>query len=143
MAHFIPCKTSHDASHIVWLFFKEIVRLHGLPLSIVFDRDPKILGHFWRTLWKRMGTNFSYSSTYHPQSDGQIEVINRSLGNLLRCLTKDHGVTWDSVLAQVEFSYNDSVNRSTSHSPFQIVYGTHPRGVMELRDINTLERKSA
>ena len=66
MVHFLPCKTIHDAFHIVGLFFKEIVRLHGLPLSIVSNRDPKKLGHFWRTLWKKMGTKLSYSSTYHP-----------------------------------------------------------------------------
>ena len=70
MAYFLPFKISHDASHIVGLFFKEIVRLHGLPLSIVSDRDPKILGHFWRTLWKKMGTNLSYSSAYNPKLDG-------------------------------------------------------------------------
>ena len=129
MAHFLPCKQTHDASHIAGIFFKEVVRLHGLPLNIVSDRDSKFLGHFWRTLWKRLGTQLSFSSAYHPQSDGQTEVINRSLGNLLRCLTKEHGVAWDVVLPQAEFSFNDSVNRSTGLTPFQIVYGGHPRGV--------------
>ena len=61
----------------------------------------------------------------------------------MRCLTKEHGTTWDALLAQAEFSYNDSVNRTTGLSPFQIVYGTHPRGVMELRDIKSMERSSA
>ena len=65
------------------------------------------------------------------------------VGILLRCLKKDYGVTWDVVLAQVEFSYNDSINRSTSFSAFQIVYGTHPRGVLELRDVSQVARRSA
>ena len=70
MAHFLPCKTSHDASHIVGIFFKEVVRLHGLPLSIISDRDPKFLGHFWRNLWRKLGTNLAYSFAYHLQSNG-------------------------------------------------------------------------
>ena len=85
----------------------------------------------------------AYSSAYHPQSDGWKKVINRSLGNLLRCIIKDYGVTWYEVLAQGEFAYNDLVNRSTGFSPFQIVYETHPRGVMELRDANQIARKTA
>jgi hypothetical protein len=70
MAHFIPCQNTSDATHVVNLFFKEVVRLHDLLRSIVSDRDTKFVGHFWRTLWKKLGTNFSFKSTYHPQKDG-------------------------------------------------------------------------
>lgn len=142
MAHFIPCKTTNDASYIAGLFFKEIVRIHGLPLSIVSDRDNKFVGHFWRALWKRLGTNLSFSSAYHPHTDGQTEVVNRSLGNLLRCLTKDHGSSWDGAIPQAEYAYNDSINRSMGLSPFEIVYGSHPRGVFELRDLQGLDKRS-
>lgn len=65
-------------------FFRDIVRIHGLPMNIVSDRDSKFVGHFWRTLWKKLGTNLSFSSAYHPQLDDQTEMVYRSLGNLLR-----------------------------------------------------------
>lgn len=142
MAHFIPCTKTSDATNIANLFFKEIVRLHGLPKSIVSDRDTKFVGHFWRTLWKKLGTNLSFNSAYHPQMDGQTKVVNRSLGNILRSLVGMHPKQWDLVLAQVEFAYNDSPNRSTGMSPFQIMYGMHPRGVYELRNLGKMETRN-
>ncbi|GLJ52905.1 hypothetical protein SUGI_1127050 [Cryptomeria japonica] len=138
MAHFIPCKVTHDFGHIAHLFFKEVIRIHGLPISIVSDRDAKFIGHFLKTLWQRLGTNLSFSSAYHPQTDGQIEVVNRTLGNLLICLTKEYGQAWDQIIHQVEFAYNDIVNRLTGKSPFEVVYGLHPRGFLELRDVGKM-----
>jgi hypothetical protein len=134
MAHFIPCQKTSDATHITNLFFKEVIRLHGLPMSIVSDRDTKFIGHFWRTLWKTLGTNFLFSSSYHPQTDGQTEVVNTRLGDLLRSLVTEHHSQWDNILPQAEFAYNDSVNRSIGQIPFHIVYGMQPRGIFELRD---------
>jgi hypothetical protein len=135
MAHFIPCQKTTDATHVANLFLREVVRLHGLPRSIVSDRDKKFVGHFWRMLWKKMGINFSFSSTYHPQTYGQTEVVNRSLENLLRSLVTEHHNQWDQILPQEEFPYNDSPKRRTGRSPFQILYGMQPRGVSELGDL--------
>jgi hypothetical protein len=87
--------------------------------------------------------NLSFSSTYHPQTDGQIEVVNRSLGDFLRSLVTKHHSQWDNILPQVEFAYNDSINRSTGKSLFQIVYGMHPRGILELRDSEHNATRSA
>jgi imidazoleglycerol phosphate dehydratase HisB len=66
------------------------VRLHDLPTSIISDRDTKFVGHFWRTLWKNLGMDLSFISAYNPQTDGNTEVVNKSLGNLLRILVTEH-----------------------------------------------------
>jgi transposase InsO family protein len=98
MAHFIPCQKTSDATHIVNLFLMEVIRLHDLPNSIVSDRDTKFMGHLWRTLWKKMGIKLSFILAYHPQTDGQIEVVNRSLGDFLRSLMNEHQSHWDHIL---------------------------------------------
>ena len=90
MDHFIACKNTNDETNIVNLFFSKIVKLHGFPLSIVSDRDTKFFGHFWRTLWKKLGTNISFSYSYHPYTDGQTKVVNRILGNISRGLMYEH-----------------------------------------------------
>jgi hypothetical protein len=90
MAHFFACKKTNDATNIVICFFLEVVRLHGLPISIIPDRDTNFVGHLWRTLWNNLGTNLKFSSTYHPHTDGKTEVVNISLGNILRILVYEN-----------------------------------------------------
>ncbi|PKA61481.1 hypothetical protein AXF42_Ash014398 [Apostasia shenzhenica] len=142
MAHFISCSKTSDASHVASLFFREIIRLHGLPKTMVSDRDTRFVSYFWKTLWKKMGTKLLFSTAYHPQTDGQTEVVNRSLGDLLRCLVGDHTSSWDLVLPTAEFAYNSSVNRSTGMSPFMIVTGYEPRKPIDLIELLVSYRTS-
>lgn len=128
MAHFIPCSKTFDASRIARLFFDGVVRFHGLPKSIVLDRDIKFVSHFWRTLWKMMGTKLKFSFAYYPQT----EVVNWSLGSLLHCLVGEHLRVWDQVLSVAEFAYNSSTNRTTGLSPFEIVTRYKPRTLIDL-----------
>ena len=88
------------------------------------------------------GFKLKFSYTFHPQTDGEIEVVNRSLGNLLRCLVGDKTSNWEVLLAQVEFAYKNFVNRSTRKTPVEIVTGMHPRGISDLRDVASEEKRS-
>jgi hypothetical protein len=135
MVHFIVCKKTADAVNIAQLYFRKVYRLHGLPLSIVSDRDTRFLSHFWRCLWRLLSTKLDFSSAYHPQTDGQTEVVNRSLGALLWSLVGEHIKSWDTKLIQAEFAYNRSTNRSTCFSPFTIIYGSNPRALLDLAPI--------
>jgi hypothetical protein len=98
MAHFIPCFKTDDASHVADLFFREIVRLHGMPRTTVPDRDAKFLSYFWKTLWYKQGTKLLFSTTCYPQTDGQTEVVNRTLSTLLRAIIRKNIKTWEECL---------------------------------------------
>jgi len=115
------------------------VRLHGLPRTIVSDRDINFLSRFWRTLWGKLGTKLLFSTTCHPQSDGHTEMVNRTLGQLLRCMIVHNTREWEALLTHVEFAYNRVVHYTTSHSPFEIVYGFNPLTLLDLLPLPTQE----
>ena len=104
MAHFKACDKTNDATQTANLFFKEVVRLHGVPRTIVSDRDTKFLSHFWKTLWGKIGTKLLFSTTCHPQTDGQTEVVNRTVSQLLRATVGKNLRNWLSCLPFFEFS---------------------------------------
>ena len=142
MAHFIACHKTDDATYVADLFFKEIVRLHGVPRTIVSDRDTKFLSHFWRVLWGKLGTKLLFSTACHPQTDGQTEVVNRTLSQLLRTVIQKNLKNWEDCLPFIEFAYNRSVHSSTDYSPFEIVYGFNPLTPLDLLPLPIDERAS-
>jgi hypothetical protein len=132
MVHFIPTHTNVDAPTAAKLFFREVVRHHGMPRSLVSDRDPRFTSKFWEALFAIWGTQLAMSTAYHPQSDGQTERANRTLEDMLRhyidsLMQND----WDDHLPALEFAYNNSKQASTGYSPFQLCYGQQPRLPLE------------
>jgi len=128
MTHFVPCNEINNDTHIGELYFKEVTRLHGIPKSIIFDRDRKFLSHFWVTLWKKLGTKLVYSSTCHSQTDGKIEVTNRTLGCLLRAFIKPHAKAWDLLLPYAMCA----PSKATGLSPLKVVHGIGPLCPLDL-----------
>ena len=131
-----------DATRIAHLYFREIVCLHGVPQSFTSDHDTKFMSHFWKSLWEKLGMRSNFSRTYHPQTDGQTEVVNRSLGNFLRSLAGTKLKQWDLALPQAEFACKRSKNRTTGNNPFEIFYGRNPSGVLDLAPIPRVGRLS-
>ena len=140
MAHFIPCHKSDDAVNVADLFFCEIIRLHGVPNTIVLDCDTKFLSHFWRCLWAKLGTKLLFSTTCHPQTDGQTKVVNRTLSTMLRAVLKNNKKMWEECLPHIEFAYNRSLHSTTKMCPFEIVYGFLPRAPIDLLPLPSPEK---
>ncbi|KAK1601961.1 hypothetical protein QYE76_027066 [Lolium multiflorum] len=111
---------------------REIVRLHGVPRSIVSDRDVKFMSYLWKTLMAKFNVKLLFSSSSHPQTDGQTEVVNRSLSTLLRVLVKKNLKAWEDCIPHAEFAYNRAKHSTTSRSPFMVVYGFEPPTAIDL-----------
>ena len=132
MDHFIPCHKMDDGSHVAELFFREVVRLQCMPRTIASDLNVKFLSYSWKTLWCKLGTKLLFSTTCHPQTDCQIEIVNRTLFTLLRAIIKKNIKTWEDRLPHVEFDYNRTIHSATKFSPFKIIYGFNPLTPLDL-----------
>ncbi|GJU25080.1 putative reverse transcriptase domain-containing protein [Tanacetum coccineum] len=105
------------------MYLKEVVTRHGIPVSIICDRDPRFALNFWRSLQKALGTNLDMSTAHHPQTDGQSERTIQTLKDMLHAYVIDFGNGWVKHLPLVEFSYNNSYHASIKAAPFEALYG--------------------
>jgi len=126
MVHLIPVKTTIKASELASLYVKEIVRIHGLPDSIVSDRDPKFTSKFWRETHRILGTKLMMSTAFHPQTDGATERANRSVGQILRIMVEPNQTDWVDKIPLAEFAINSNISSSTGFAPFELNYGYMP-----------------
>ncbi|KAL0534327.1 hypothetical protein IC582_028617 [Cucumis melo] len=122
-AHFVPGKSTYTASKWAQLYMSEIVRLHGVPVSIVSDRDARFTSNFWKGLQTAMGTRLNFSTAFHPQTDGQTERLNQVLEDMLRACALEFPGSWDSHLHLMEFAYNNSYQATIGMAPFEALYG--------------------
>ncbi|MCH93025.1 hypothetical protein A2U01_0013972 [Trifolium medium] len=118
--------TSFTACKVAELFAQLIFKHHGMPKSMVSDRDPIFLSKFWQQLFKNCGTKLRMSSAYHPQSDGQTEIVNKALQQYLRCFVHNEPHKWGKFLHLAKWHYNTSIHSSTGLTPFQVVFGKPP-----------------
>ena len=123
MVHYVATTTNVTAPQLATLFMREVVRLHGVPESILSDRDPRFTAHFWRAFWTQLGTTLTMSTAYHPQTDGQTERANRTLEEMLRARVNFAQTDWDEHLAAAELAINNAKQASTGFSPFYLNYG--------------------
>jgi hypothetical protein len=122
--HFIPLKHPYTAKSNAEIFWKEVVRLHGIPLSIVSDRDPIFISSFWKEMFRLQGTKLKMSTAYHPETDGQTEVVNRCLETYLRCFITDQLKTLVTWVHWAEYWFNTTFHSTTEKTPFEVVYTT-------------------
>jgi len=125
-AHFAACTTSITAPETAKLFLEQVVRHHGIPRTIVSDRDVRFTANFWKHFWSQLGTKLAMSTAFHPQTDGQTEVTNKILEEMLRNYVDYNQTNWDQHLVEVEMAYNNSRQVSTGFSPFFLNTGQHP-----------------
>jgi hypothetical protein len=130
VTHFIPIKTTYSGVQLAELYMSRIMCLHGVPKKIVSDRGSQFTSKFWEKLHESMDTKLNFSSTYHPQTDGQAERTNQILEDMLRACALKYEKSWDKSMPYAEFSYNNSYQASIKMAPFEALYGRQCRTLL-------------
>lgn len=136
--HFIPLKHPYTALSIDQLFVNHIYKLHGMPQVIISDRDRIFTSALWQELFKLTETMLNMSSSYHPQTDGQIERLNQCLETYLRCMVNSCPTKWAAWISLAEFWYNTTVHSAHGKTPFEVLYGYPPQDILESQQLLTV-----
>ncbi|GJW03984.1 putative reverse transcriptase domain-containing protein [Tanacetum coccineum] len=129
-AHFLPIREDYKTEKLAKIYTNEIVARHGVPVSIISDRDGRFTSHLWQAFQKALGTRLDMSTAYHPQTDGQSERTIQTLEDMLQACVMDFGGSWDTHLPLIEFSYNNSYHTSIKCAPFEALCGQKCRSPM-------------
>jgi hypothetical protein len=132
MVHLIPVHTKMKASELSWIYQREIVHLHGLPRSIVSDRDPKFTSKWWKELHKILGTKLLMSTSFHPQTDGQTKCANCNVGQIFHTVVRHDQKDWIDRVDLTEFAINASISETTKYTPFELNGGYMPSMIKEI-----------
>jgi len=127
--HFLSLSHPFTIKTVAEKFMEGIIKLHGMPKSIVSDCDPIFISYFWQEFFKMSSTKLQFSSVYHPQTDGQTEVVNRCVEQYLRCFVHQWPRKWCCYLPWAEYWYNNTFHISTWMTPFQALYGRLPPSI--------------
>ena len=122
-AHFLPIRANYPLEKLAQLYIQEIVRLHGVPSTIVLDKDPRFTFRFCGALQKAFETKFCLSTAYHPQMDGQTKKTIKTLEDMLRAYVLDKPSSWERYLPLIEFEHNNSHHASIGMAPYEALYG--------------------
>ena len=123
IAHFLPVRTDYLIDNLAELYIKEIVRFHGIPISIISDRDLRFTSRFWEKFQEALGTRLNFCIAFYPQMDGQSERMIQVLEDMLRSYEIDYEGSWDRHIPLVEFVYNNSFQSSIGMAPYEALYG--------------------
>jgi len=135
-AHFIAIHDTWEIDKLANIYVKEVVKLHGVPKDIISDRDPRFQARFWKALQKAFGTKLQFSSSYHPETDGQTERVNQIVEDMLRACVLDFQGKWEEYLPLAEFSYNNSYQATIKMAPFEALYGRRCRTPLCWNDLD-------
>ncbi|GJR81786.1 putative reverse transcriptase domain-containing protein [Tanacetum coccineum] len=141
-AIFVPMRETDPLDKLARMYLKEVVTRHGIPVSIICDRDPRFASNFWKSLQNALGTNLDMSIAYHPQTDGQSKMTIQTLEDMLRAYAIDFGKGWVNHLPLVEFSYNNSYHASIKAAPFEALYGQKCRSLVCWAEVGEVQLTS-